>query len=86
MLEPAAYGAAVMVGPRTSNFREIVHQLRQAGGICCLSDAADFSQQLERLLADPEHREDMGNLARAVIAGQQGAVSRTLQCLAAALP
>ena len=85
MLEPAAYGAAVMVGPRTSNFREIVHQLHQAGGICRLRDSADLTRQLERLLTHPASRQDMGRRARGVIERQQGAVARTLECLSQAL-
>lgn len=81
MLEPAAYGAAVMVGPNTSNFREIVSQLQQASGILQLQHPDQLSEQLRELLADRAARHAMGLRARQVIVRQQGAVERTLDCL-----
>ena len=39
MMEPAAFGAAVMFGPHTENFRETVEQLLARGGARRVSDA-----------------------------------------------
>ena len=49
MLEPAAYGAAVMFGPRTRNFRDIVERLLNVNGAIRLQSTDDVAVQLRRL-------------------------------------
>jgi len=85
MLEPAAYGAAVMVGPNTSNFREIVSQLQAVDGILKLQQPEELAPALRELLNDKAARCAMGDRASQVIVQQQGAVQRTLDCLDKAL-
>lgn len=85
MLEPAAYGAAVMVGPNTSNFREIVFQLERSDGIVCLEHESDLAEQLQQLLTSQPRRRDLGKNARQFVMQQQGAVNRTLDCVEAVL-
>ena len=41
MMEPAAYGASVLFGPHTANFRETVEQLLARDGARRVADAAD---------------------------------------------
>ncbi len=86
MIEPAAYGAAVMFGPRTRNFRDVVRILQDADACRELADEADFSTAMQELLQDPARRNQLGHNAAAVVSSQQGAVNRTSAMLLALLP
>ena len=54
MMEPAAFGAAVLFGPHTANFREVVEQLLGRGGARVVADAAELAEALLADLDDPE--------------------------------
>jgi 3-deoxy-D-manno-octulosonic-acid transferase len=81
MLEPAAYGAAVLFGPNTWNFRDIVEQLlaRQAARV--VRSAAELTCAVRELLSDRGAAAELGSRARAFVATQQGATSRTIELL-----
>lgn len=85
MLEPAAYGAAVMFGPNTWNFREIVSQLLNAGAAVCLQQPEDMQPKVRQLLIDADLRKQFGLAAQQFVLSQQGAVERTVTRLVAAL-
>jgi 3-deoxy-D-manno-octulosonic-acid transferase len=85
MIEPAGYGAAVLFGPNTWNFRDVVDLLLQANAAIVVRDAAEFRTQVERLLHDADSRTRMGQTALQVVSNQRGAVERTasaiLECI-----
>ncbi len=54
MMEPAAFGAAVLFGPHTANFREVVEQLLGRDGAREVADAAELAAALLADLDDPE--------------------------------
>lgn len=80
MMEPAALGKAVIVGPDVSNFRETAKRLVEAGGLV-QCDAAQLPLELSRLLSDGEARRRIAENARRVIRAQQGASRRTAELL-----
>ncbi len=84
MIEPAAYGAAVIFGPWTWNFKDTVARLLEAGAALQVPDAAALEHQTLRLLADPQERAALRRAARNFTALQQGATERTLAALRAA--
>ena len=86
MLEPAAFGAAVMFGPSTSNFRDIVAQLLSASAAIQLDTIDSFMPAVQNLLQQPHHRNQLGHTARSVVLSQQGAIDRTISLLIRALP
>jgi 3-deoxy-D-manno-octulosonic-acid transferase len=86
MLEPAAYGAAVLFGPNTSNFRHAVELLRSRDAAIVVHSAAELTSVARRLLSDPELRDAMGNRARELVLGQQGATERVVASLESVLP
>jgi 3-deoxy-D-manno-octulosonic-acid transferase len=86
MLEPAAYGAAVLVGPHTENFRQVVEILRDAGGLQVVRDAAELRATVGRWLADVDERSRLGTAARRCVLEQRGATERTVAALAGLLP
>lgn len=81
ILEPAQYGAAIVVGPHTFNFREIVSIFQQGDAIRVVTAATLFSQFLA-LLQQPEDRKSLGRRAKDLFAQHAGATRRTLEALA----
>lgn len=80
ILEPAQYGTAIVVGPHTFNFREIV-SIFQNGGALRVCDAANLANLLLELLGNMEERKQLGRRARELFAQHAGATNRTLQAL-----
>jgi 3-deoxy-D-manno-octulosonic-acid transferase len=78
MMEPAAYGAAVLFGPYTSNFREAVEGLLSCGGARRVANASALAQALLQDLDDPETAAIRGSAGRAFVLAQEGATARTL--------
>jgi 3-deoxy-D-manno-octulosonic-acid transferase len=81
MIEPAAYGAAVLFGPHVWNFRDAAARLTAAGGAVQVADAAALEAAVRQLLADGAKRARMGAAARHFVKEQQGATERTLTLL-----
>ncbi len=78
MMEPAAYGAAVLFGPYTSNFRETVRELLQRAAARQVADAEELASALAEDLDDPESAAARGAAARAFVLAQNGAADRTV--------
>ncbi|MFW6157825.1 MAG: 3-deoxy-D-manno-octulosonic acid transferase [Planctomycetota bacterium] len=76
MIEPAALGKAVIVGPHTWNFRDTVRLLASADGIVQVDNADELGAALDRLAADPEVRAELGRNARRAVLDAQGATER----------
>jgi 3-deoxy-D-manno-octulosonic-acid transferase len=81
MIEPAAYGSAVVFGPHVWNFKEPAARLVEIGGAAQVKDAAELAAVVTRLLGDVEERRRMGTAARAFVQRQQGATERTVALL-----
>ncbi len=81
MMEPAAYGAAVMFGPHTTNFRETVEQLLERGAARRVADADGLARGLLDDLDDPETAAARGVAGRDFVLAQHGAAGRTVAAL-----
>jgi 3-deoxy-D-manno-octulosonic-acid transferase len=81
MIEPAAYGAAVVFGPHVWNFADTARRLREVGGALQVQDAAELEAVVRRLLREVSERASMGKAARNFVLGQQGATERTVALL-----
>lgn len=80
ILEPAQHGVAVVTGPHTFNFREIVRIFEQGGGLRVVT-AETLTPQLLELLANPQERQALGLRAKQLFQDNTGATARTLQAL-----
>lgn len=78
LLEPAAMGLPVVVGPHVFNFSLVTAQLVQAGGCLQVTDADGLAQVVTELLADPARRGAVGSNALALVQANRGAVDRIL--------
>ena len=81
MIEPAAYGAAVVFGPHVWNFRDTATRLVAAGAAIQVADANELEQAVSRLLGDDAERHRLGLAARKLVLAQQGATARTIDLL-----
>jgi 3-deoxy-D-manno-octulosonic-acid transferase len=85
IIEPAQYGAAIVVGPHTENFRDIVEIFRSRDALR-VARAEELSSVLIDLFAHPEHRGALGQRAAKTIQSQTGATMRTLDAIQSLLP
>jgi 3-deoxy-D-manno-octulosonic-acid transferase len=81
MIEPAAFGAAVVFGPHVWNFRDTATRLVEAGAAWQVADGADLEAAVRTLLADAPQRERLGKAARTFVLAQQGATEQTVALL-----
>ena len=78
ILEPAACGIPIIVGPHTENFRDIVQKFAAGGGVLVVRDEHELQSALLRLLADPVERKQLGERALGILRENQGAMEHTL--------
>ena len=76
MIEPAALGRPVLVGPFTGNFSEAMNRFRAAEAMLEIEDEADLEQAIGVLLSTPAEAAAMEKRAAAVVKQEQGATAR----------
>jgi 3-deoxy-D-manno-octulosonic-acid transferase len=81
VLEPAALGKPVLVGPNTFNFQEITDSLLAAGAAERVADARALGSAVVRLLCDEPRRAEMGRAALEAVQRERGAVDRNLEII-----
>lgn len=81
VLEPAALGVPVLVGPHYFNFAEITDLLHEESALVKIPDADTLTGEVTRLLQDGDARDRMGEAARSVIDRNRGAVKNLLSIL-----
>lgn len=79
VLEPAALGKPVLVGPYTFNFEEITQALLDEEGGQRVSDGDELGEQVLSLLRDPVRRRRMGEAARHVFDSERGSVGKVMK-------
>ena len=81
MIEPAAYGTAVVFGPHVWNFRDTATRLVDNGAAIQVADGSELEVVIQRLLGDPGARRRLGVAAQRFVLAQQGATERVIDCL-----
>jgi len=84
ILEPAQHGVAVLTGPHTFNFREIVRIFERGGGLRVVA-AENLGTAITNLLHNAEEREHLGCRARKLFLENTGATQNTVAVLKALL-
>ena len=74
--EPARLGAAILFGPRMSNFPDMSQSLMAAGGAVQVADEGDLQTQLHRLLQDASALEAQRQAALSWAASEAGILDR----------
>jgi len=80
ILEPALWGAAIVVGPHTENFRDVVLFFQNRNAVR-IAAAAELSSVFIALLADEAERKRLGFRAAETVRMQKGATQTTVQAL-----
>jgi 3-deoxy-D-manno-octulosonic-acid transferase len=83
-LEPAQFGAPIVMGPHYPNFRSIVEELRAHEGLRIV-EKSDLAATLIELLRDRTAAEAMGARAKQVFDQQAGATARCVEAIRALL-
>jgi 3-deoxy-D-manno-octulosonic-acid transferase len=84
ILEPAQYGVAILVGPHTENFRDIVELFRSRDAVRIVSPA-DLTRVLTDLLDNNNARTALGRRALEALQSQRGATQFSVDQLRALL-
>lgn len=86
LLEPAATGTSIVTGPHLHNFSDIAKRLDVIGALRTCADAEGVADAVERLLADAPARAAMAQSGLRLVQEGRGALARTLDMIAPALP
>ncbi|HEU4818009.1 lipid IV(A) 3-deoxy-D-manno-octulosonic acid transferase [Janthinobacterium sp.] len=81
LIEPAALGKPVLIGPHTFNFALVTEQAIAAGGAALVADADALMAQAAALLQDPAQLASMGQKALAFASQHRGATPRTIAAI-----
>lgn len=89
ILEPAYFGAPILVGPHTENFRDVVQIFERADALRIVrgfregGEKGDLGKVLRELINDSASRDEMGRRAAEVMRSNVGGTARTLAALKA---
>lgn len=81
MMEVAALGKPVIVGPYTDNFMETVRLMVAGGGIEVVADKTQLQNAVQELLRHPKRARDVAARGRQVIIDNKGATSKSVASL-----
>ena len=80
MIEPAQHGVAIVVGPHTENFRDLVTRLKRQEAIR-IARPEELASVLIELLENEGERALVGRHAREVLDQERGSTERTIERL-----
>jgi 3-deoxy-D-manno-octulosonic-acid transferase len=80
IIEPAQLGVAILVGPHTEDFRDMV-RLFQSHDALRVVGPAELPLVLMELISNPRARATLGERAAAIVRSQAGATQRTADAL-----
>jgi 3-deoxy-D-manno-octulosonic-acid transferase len=81
LLEPAALGVPVIMGPYQSNARDIAQMLLHEGAALQVTDAVDLYERLRELMMNGASRQRVGACGLQVVAANQGSLTRLLDLI-----
>ncbi len=81
MIEPAGFGAAILFGPNTWNFKDVVEILLSHDAARVVPNGAKLTAAVRTLLQNPHEALLLGETARDLVLAQQGATGHTADLL-----
>jgi 3-deoxy-D-manno-octulosonic-acid transferase len=81
LIEAAACGTPILIGPSTRNFAEAAREAVVCGAAQQIVDADDLVRQVNALLANAAQRRSMADAGRAFAERHRGATARTMELL-----
>jgi len=86
ILEPAVFGKPIVFGPHMHNFKEIAEAFVANDAAIQLFSERELDEALVGLVTDPVRRARLGAAARALVAANRGAKTKTLDVISELLP
>ncbi|NOT28179.1 MAG: 3-deoxy-D-manno-octulosonic acid transferase [Acidobacteria bacterium] len=86
ILEPAAFGKPIIVGPHMQNFAEITEAFLANDAVVQVRSERDLTTAILSLMGDPVRRARLGAAAKALVESNRGAKDKTLAVIAGVLP
>lgn len=86
LLEPAAFGKAIVVGPHMENFAEVTEQFVSQQAAVQVRSEAELEATLVDLMHDSVRRASLGAAALALVDAHRGATQRSMDVAAELLP
>ena len=80
-LEAARHGRAIVAGPHMDNFQSLRREFLADKAIVVSADGRELGVQLDRLLASPAEREELGRRARTCFREHLGAGARHVEAM-----
>lgn len=80
ILEPAVFGVPIIIGKNYKKFPE-AFQMIADGGVISITTHQELKETLERLIANPQKRQHLGQLNRDFIKHNQGAIIQIMNYL-----
>jgi 3-deoxy-D-manno-octulosonic-acid transferase len=81
IIEAAALGKPVVVGPHTENFAGVVEDLLGDKAMAQVSHEEELESCIEALIEDESRRQDLGRRAREAVVSRRGVVVRSLDLM-----
>jgi 3-deoxy-D-manno-octulosonic-acid transferase len=78
IIEPAALGKPILVGPHTRNLKAVATQLIDAGAAIQLQRPGELGPAIQELFSDPSARDAMGQAGLSLVEQGRGSVDRTV--------
>lgn len=79
MIEPAALGKPVVVGPFTGNFTDVMRRFRASNAIREIATTDQLIEQTDQLLTGGAQADELGHRARQAVLDGQGATGRHVE-------
>ena len=79
MMEAAALGKPVIVGPYTENFAQTIDVLKADSGIIIVESESLLTEQIDKLLSDSGYAQSIAANGRQVIIDNKGATKKTIE-------
>ena len=76
-MEPATFGVPIVIGNRFEKFPE-AKELKELKGLFSISNAAECSEILKKLVTDKNARIESGKIAKKFIENNKGATNTTM--------
>jgi 3-deoxy-D-manno-octulosonic-acid transferase len=86
ILEPAIFGKPIVFGPHMHNFKEIAASFLGNDAAIQVQSERELDETLLALVTDPVRRARLGAAARALVAANRGAKTKTLEVIGELLP
>lgn len=78
LLEPAAAGCPILIGPHVDQWSAVAEELVAAGAARMMATGEELTAELQAVLDDEHRRQTMAAAAREYVVRQQGATARTM--------